>query len=138
MRVPGYLRNMLLPPLLSALVEAGFPSPADDHIEDELDLNQLIVKKPHATFFLRAKGESMILAGIHEGDILVVDRSINPGHNHVVIAALNGELTVKRLSINRGTVRLVPDNPHFDSIEIPPESDLKIFGVVTYALHKVA
>jgi DNA polymerase V len=127
-----------LPPLFLALVEAGFPSPAEDWIEEALDLNKLLIKRPTATYFLRVKGDSMIGAGIHEQDLLIVDRSIKPVHNDVVIASVLGDLTVKRLHTERGTVRLVPDNPGFDPIEITPEMDLRIWGVVTYSLHKVS
>lgn len=126
-----------LPPIFLALVEAGFPSPADDWIEDALDLNKLLIKKPTATYFLRVKGDSMIGAGIHEHDLLIVDRSISPAHNDVVIASVLGDLTVKRLHREQDAVRLVPDNPGYDPIEVTQEMDLRIWGVVTYSLHKV-
>jgi DNA polymerase V len=126
-----------LPPVFLALIEAGFPSPADDWIEDALDLNKLLLKNPAATYFLRVKGDSMIGAGIHEHDLLIVDRSITPAHNDVVIASVLGDLTVKRLHRERDAVRLVPDNPGFDPIEVTPEMELRIWGVVTYSLHKV-
>ena len=89
-------------PLFSGKVAAGFPSPADDYIEKSLDLNELLVQKPAATFFVRAQGESMLGAGIHPNDILVVDRSIAPVPGKIVICALNGELTVKRLEHHNG------------------------------------
>ena len=89
-------------PLFAGKVAAGFPSPADDYIEKSLDLNELLVQKPAATFFVRAQGESMLGAGIHPNDILVVDRSIDPVPGKIVICALNGELTVKRLEHHNG------------------------------------
>ena len=122
-------------PLFSSRVEAGFPSPADDSVEGSLDLNEHLINHPAATFFLRASGESMLYAGIHSGDLLVVDRSLTPRHGHVVIAALNGEPTVKRLHRKDGHVCLVPDNPHYPVIEIPRKEDLHIWGVVTSVIH---
>lgn len=89
-------------PLFSGKISAGFPSPADDYVEKTLDLNELLVQKPAATFFVRAQGESMLGAGIHPNDILVVDRSIEPAAGKIVICALNGELTVKRLASENG------------------------------------
>jgi DNA polymerase V len=124
-------------PLYASTVRAGFPSPADDYIETTLDLNEHLIKHPAATFFVRASGESMIHAGIHSGDILVVDRSIEAAHGKIVIAALNGELTVKRLSRQQGRVKLVAENPDFPSIDITDEHDLVIWGVVTNVIHSV-
>jgi DNA polymerase V len=138
MCVPGYLRSMVfLPPLYMALVEAGFPSPADDWIEAPLDLNRFLVKKPTATFYVRVKGSSMILAGIHEGDILIVDRSISPVHGHIVIAVVDGELTVKRLCKEGSQVRLLPENPEYRPIILDPEMGFRIWGVVTTCIHRV-
>jgi DNA polymerase V len=125
------------PPLFLSLVEAGFPSPAEDWIEDRLDLNRFLVRTPSATFFLRVKGDSMIQAGIHEGDILIVDRSIRPAHNQIIIAVVNGEMTVKRLHKESGTVRLVPDNPRYEAIPIGPDQDFQVWGVVTACIHRV-
>ena len=90
--------NSLSLPLYSSKVPAGFPSPADDHMEEKLDLNTHLVKHPTATFFVKASGDSMVGAGIHSGDILIVDRSLNPKSGKIVIAAIDGQLTVKRLS----------------------------------------
>ncbi len=124
-------------PLYSSTVRAGFPSPGDDYIETMLDLNQHLIKHPAATFFVKASGESMINAGIHSGDILVVDRSIEPTHGKIVIVALNGELTVKRLSHQQGRVQLVAENPDFPAIDISDEYDMVIWGVVTTVIHAV-
>jgi DNA polymerase V len=98
--LPTPLPRMRPLPLFSGKVAAGFPSPADDYVEKTLDLNELLVQKPAATFFVRAQGESMLGVGIHPNDILVVDRSIEPVLGKIVICALNGELTVKRLACN--------------------------------------
>lgn len=125
------------PPLFGSKVRAGFPSPADDYIESYLDLNAYLVKHPSATFFVRAEGDSMIGAGIYPGDILIVDRSLEATHNNVVIAAINGELTVKRLYRKSGKVKLVAANQGYSSIEIHEDMDTVIWGVVTSVIHKV-
>jgi DNA polymerase V len=122
-------------PLYAQAVAAGFPSPAEDDLEERLDLNEMLIKHPAATFFLRVAGVSMIKAGIHSGDILVVDRSLQPVHGRVVIAAVNGELTVKRLSIEGKRVRLVAENEAYPPIDITEEMDLRIWGVVTSVIH---
>ena len=122
-------------PLFTGKVAAGFPSPADDYIEKNLDLNDLLVQKPAATFFVRAEGESMLGAGIHSDDILVVDRSIDPVPGKVVICALNGELTVKRLKSCDGQLLLAAENPDYPDISIHEEMDMVIWGVVTNVIH---
>jgi len=129
--------NSLSLPLYSSKVPAGFPSPADDHMEGKLDLNTYLVKHPTATFFVKASGDSMVGAGIHDGDILVVDRSLEPRQGRVVIAAIDGQLTVKRLKIKGPKTFLVPENKKFRSIELNENNDVKIWGVVTSVIHKV-
>jgi DNA polymerase V len=125
-------------PLYIGKVAAGFPSPADDYIEKNLDLNELLVQKPAATFFVKAQGESMLNAGIHPNDILVVDRSIEPADGKVVIAALNGELTVKRLSKTaEGGWYLKAENPQFPDILLNDGLELVIWGVVTNVIHNL-
>jgi DNA polymerase V len=124
-------------PLYSSKVPAGFPSPADDHMEGKLDLNTHLVKHPTATFFVKASGDSMLGAGIHDGDILVVDRSLEPRKGKVVIAAVDGQLTVKRLQKKGSKTFLVPENKKFRSIELNENNDVKIWGVVTNVIHKV-
>jgi DNA polymerase V len=123
-------------PLYSSKVQAGFPSPADDYIERYLDLNSEFIKHPSATFLLKATGESMIDAGIFPDDVLIVDRSLTPSDGSIVIAALNGELTVKRLSRANNKVRLLPANPSFQPIDITEDQEMVIWGVVTLVLHK--
>lgn len=117
-------------PLFSSTVAAGFPSPAEDHVEDTLDLNEYMVQRPDSTFMLRVEGESMKNAGIMPNDILVVDRSLKATHKKIVIAAIDGELTVKRLYHRGGLVKLLPENPAYPEIELESEADLVIWGVV--------
>jgi DNA polymerase V len=132
------IRNRSLKiPLFSGKVAAGFPSPADDYIEKTLDLNELLVKKPAATFFARAQGESMLGAGIHPNDILVIDRSIEPVAGKIVICALNGELVVKRLKRLEDQWMLASENPFYPDIRLHDELDMVIWGVVTHVIHAV-
>jgi len=121
---PTPLPRVLPLPLFSSKVAAGFPSPADDYVEKTLDLNELLVQKPAATFFVRAQGESMLGAGIHPNDILVVDRSIEPVPGKIVICALNGELTVKRLERNNEQWQLKAENPAYPDIAIHEDNDV--------------
>ena len=123
-------------PLYSSKVPAGFPSPADDFIEAHLDLNTHLIKHPAATFFVVASGDSMINAGIHSGDMLVVDKSLAATHGKIIIAAIDGELTVKRLSRQGGCVQLTPENDQYPVIDITNEQDLVIWGVVTHVIHQ--
>ncbi len=125
-------------PLYSSSVQAGFPSPADDYIESSLDLNELLIKHPSATFFVRVSGNSMLNAGIHDQDILIVDRSIAPLSGRIVIAAIDGQLTVKRLKkTTAGKVYLMPENDAFPPIEVTAENEVYIWGVVTNVIHSV-
>lgn len=125
-------------PLFLDSVQAGFPSPAQDFIEKRLDLNELVIKHPAATFFVKVQGRSMEDAHIFEGDILVVDRAITPKHEQIVVAILHGEFTVKRLIIENEKVFLAPENTAFKKIEITEAMEAKIFGVVTYIIHKAS
>jgi DNA polymerase V len=129
-------KTKLQRPLIGSRIPAGFPSPAQDYVEACLDLNEYLISHPNATFFVRVDGMSMINAGIHPDDILIVDRSLEPVHNRIVIAVVEGELTVKRLVIERGIYFLYPENPDFPIIEITENSDFTIWGVVTYVIHK--
>lgn len=124
-------------PLFLSGVSAGFPSPADDYLDRKLDLNEHLIKNPAATFFVRVAGDSMTGAGINDDDILVVDRSLEPANGKIVIAVINGELAVKRLLKNNGTCQLVAENPHYPALEISEDTPLEIWGVVTYAIHRL-
>lgn len=132
-------RDIVLPkfPLYSSRVSAGFPSPADDYIEKKLNIHELLVKNESSTFFVRVEGNSMLDARIHSGDILVVDRSIDPKPGKIVIAVLEGELTVKRIKKENGKLFLFPENPEYKPIEISRDIDLTIWGVVTNVIHTV-
>ncbi|MCR9192834.1 MAG: translesion error-prone DNA polymerase V autoproteolytic subunit [Gammaproteobacteria bacterium] len=125
-------------PLYANKVSAGFPSPADDYMECKLDLNTHLIKHPAATFFLRVSGDSMLNAGIHSGDMLVVDKSLEARDGKIVIAAINGELTVKRLKKIKAKVQLVPENPDYPIIDITAEQDVVIWGVVVHVIHQVS
>lgn len=124
-------------PLAGEAVPAGFPSPAEDYLEKSLDLNELVAPRPEATFFVRVSGDSMIGAGIHHDDILVVDRSLAPCNGNVVIACVEGEFTVKRLHRTGDTLELAPENVDYDPIMLTPETDFEIWGVVRHVIHKV-
>jgi DNA polymerase V len=123
-------------PLFSTAVSAGFPSPAESHIERSLDLNQLLIQHPAATFFVRVEGHSMREAGIQSGDVLIVDRALSPQSGRIIVAILNGEFTLKRILIKEDRLFLVPENPQFRPIEVSPEMDFEVWGVVTYVIHK--
>jgi DNA polymerase V len=125
------------PPLYLSAVAAGFPSPAEDYIDHKLDLHEHLVRNQAATFFVRAAGDSMIQAGIMDGDLLVVDRSLEAVNGNVVIAAVEGELTVKYLAKKNGRIFLVPANEEYPDFDITEQEDALIWGVVTYAIHKV-
>lgn len=122
-------------PMFGHTVRAGFPSPADDYVADTLDLNEHLMPRKEASFLLRAKGDSMLGAGIHDGDILVIDRSLSPVNGKVVIATVDGQFTVKTLEKKRGKIRLLPANPDFEPIEFKDEQELQIWGVVTNVIH---
>ncbi|MFN3306077.1 MAG: LexA family protein [Candidatus Kapaibacteriota bacterium] len=117
-------------------VPAGFPSPADDYLEPKLDLNQLLIKHPSATFFVRVQGESMINAGIHNGDILIVDRALEPKNGDIAVCVVDGEFTVKRLQIIENELYLAPENGNFNPIKVTEFQDFKVWGVVTFVIHK--
>lgn len=124
-------------PIYMSSVEAGFPSPAEDYIEGTLDLNKHLIKHPASTFFVRVSGDSMIKAGIFPDDILIVDRSLEPVDKKIVIAVLDGELTVKRLRYRDKLILLEPENPEYQPIKITEDDSLEIWGVVTNVIHKV-
>jgi len=122
-------------PLAEVSVQAGFPSPAEDYVEDRIDLNEELIEHPAATYFVRASGRSMVDAGIHDGDILVVDRAVEPDDGHVVVAAVDGELAVKRLRRADGEVWLAAENENFEDLPVTALNDVTVWGVVTHAVH---
>ncbi|MBA4697132.1 MAG: translesion error-prone DNA polymerase V autoproteolytic subunit [Legionella sp.] len=124
-------------PLYASSVKAGFPSPADEHIERHMDLNAYCVANPFSTFFVRASGDSMINAGIMEGDLLVVDRSLEPTHGKIVIAAIDGELTVKRLYYRNGIAELRPENEAYQPLPLKGDITLVIWGVVLHVVRSL-
>lgn len=124
-------------PLFLDRVPAGFPSPAAGYPDDPLDLRELLIKNPPATFFVKAEGDSMEGAGVFSGDIIVIDRSIMPVPGSVVLAALNGEFTLKRLWPKGEEGLLMPENPRYGPIHVSKDDDFSVWGVATYVLHKL-
>ena len=122
-------------PLYLSRIKAGFPSPADDYLDKKLDLNEHLIKHPASSFFVKVKGDSMVNAGIHSGDILVVDRSAEPKNNTIVVAVVNGEFTVKRVQKRGLKLFLVAENPDFPPIEISESAEFEIWGVVLHVIH---
>jgi DNA polymerase V len=118
-------------------VAAGFPSPAEDYLDRKLDLNDLLVKNPAATFFVKVAGNSMINAGIKSGDYLIIDRSIEPKDKRIVVAIINGEFTVKRIHKQGDKLFLDPENDSFTPIEIKEDMDFQVWGTVTQVIHAV-
>jgi len=124
-------------PLFLCRVQAGFPSPADDYVESGLDLNHHLIKRPASTFLVRVQGDSMVNAGIRDGDTLIVDRAVEAQSGSVVVAALNGELTVKRIRKQEDDLYLVPENPEHAAIHVRDGSDLVVWGVVLHVIHSM-
>jgi DNA polymerase V len=129
-------KKQILTPIFIDSVSAGFPSPATDYMENKLDLNEHLIKHPAATFIVKAKGPSMTDAGILSGDLLIVDRSIDPKSNDIVIASIFGDLTVKKLQKKENSLFLLSANSDYPSIEVKEEMECFIWGVVTYIIHE--
>ena len=119
-----------------SFISAGFPSPAEDFTELSISLDKHLIQNPAATFMAYANGNSMVQAGIHNGDILIIDRSIDARDGDIIIAVLHGEFTVKQLSIVKGIFFLIPKNPRYSPIEISDDMDFEIWGVVIYSIRK--
>ena len=124
-------------PFYQSNVPAGFPSPAEDFMDLDLNLQAYLVQHPSATFCVRVTGDSMQNAGIFSGDVMVVDRALEPKNNTIVLAVLDGEFTVKRIQKKGNQLFLKPENQTFKPIEITEEMDFKVWGVVTHIIHKV-
>ena len=118
-------------------ISAGFPSPADDFKESRINLEEVLIKHPDATFYARVRGNSMINAGLNNGDLLIIDRSLEPQNNKIAVCFIDGEFTVKRLKINKGTITLMPENPQYKPIVVTDAHELYIWGIVTYVIKAV-
>ncbi|MDD5570229.1 MAG: translesion error-prone DNA polymerase V autoproteolytic subunit [Bacteroidales bacterium] len=124
-------------PMVSGKISAGFPSPADDYLDITIDLNKELIKNPSSTFLGRVKGLSMKDAGISDGDVLVVDKSLEPGNNKIAVCFINGEFTLKKIKIEKKEVFLMPANENFKPLKITEENDFMIWGIVTYVIKKI-
>ena len=122
-------------PLLNGLVSAGFPSPADDYTEENIDLNEHLISNPFSTFFLRVKGDSMINAGIKDKDLIIVDKSLIAKPGNIIIAMIDGEFTIKRLSIKNDELYLKAENNNYPDFRFKNHIDVQIWGVVIYSIH---
>ena len=123
-------------PLAGTAIAAGFPSPAEEYVEIALDLNKELIKHPAATFYARVKGDSMVDAGIHDGDLLVIDKALEPKEGAIAVCYLDGEFTVKRLAVQEEGVYLMPANAEFKPIRITEENEFLVWGIVAYVIHK--
>ena len=123
-------------PMFADSVQAGFPSPAEDYMDLDLNLQDHLIQNPSATFCVRAVGESMKDAGIQSGDIMLVDKSLTPKNRSIVLAVIDGEFTIKRVNVSEKEIYLMPENENFPPIKITEEMDFQVWGVVTYIIHK--
>ena|SRR5579859_6294921 len=124
-------------PVISHIIPAGFPSPADDYSDQKLDLNTFLIKHPAATFFVKVEGDSMTGAGIQTGDMLIVDRALPVIDKAIVLAVVNGEFTIKRIRKVGTELFLQPENEHFKPIKITQDMDFEVWGIVTFVIHGV-
>jgi DNA polymerase V len=124
-------------PLVNSTVSAGFASPAQDFMEDRIDLDKELVKNSITTFYIRVAGNSMIGAGINDGDILVVDRSLEPANGKIAICLIDGEFTVKRLKLETDCLYLMPENPEYAPIKVTEDNQFTVWGIVTYIIKSV-
>ena len=134
--LPDYESELKIP-FIKEGVSAGFPSPAADFMETNIDLNKELSENQLATFYIKVKGNSMIDAGINDKDVLVVDRSLEPKNNKIAICFIDGEFTVKRILVEKECLYLMPENPNYSPIKITEENELIIWGIVTYVIKKV-
>lgn len=123
-------------PFAGSRVSCGFPSPADDFLENRIDLNEQLIRNPAATFFIRVQGNSMEEAGIQSGDVLIIDRSLEASNGKIIVAVLNGEFTVKRIRFSIGGIQLIAAHPHYPNIEVSPNDQFEVWGVVTSIIHQ--
>ena len=134
---PSIIETKLSLPLADAGIKAGFPSPAQDYMDTSIDLNEELVRHPATTFYGRVSGDSMVDAQVFDGDILVIDKSIEPQNKDMAVCFIDGEFTLKYIEIKKDAVYLIPANKEYKPIKVTPEHNLKIWGVVTYVIHKV-
>ena len=133
-------QNLIYPMFLTfykEAVECGFPSPARDFTEGTIDLNEELIPRPNSTFIVRARGDSMIGSGIYPGDLLIVDRSLSPRNGSIIIAVLDGELSVKGLKLNNDQATLSSSNPNYSDVIVSEEMDFTIWGVCTNVVHNL-
>lgn len=133
--IPDYSTSLELP-FIDVGISAGFPSPADDFIELSIDLNKQLIKNKDTTFFAKVKGHSMKNAGIFDGDLLIIDKSLEPQNNKIAICQIDGEFTIKRIKIEKGVVWLIAENEEYEPIKVTPENDFIIWGIVTASIKK--
>ncbi len=131
--IPDYSTDMKLP-FFDVGISAGFPSPADDFIELQIDLNKFLIKHKDTTFFAKVKGHSMKNAGIYDGDLLVIDKSLEPQDNKIAVCQIDGEFTVKRIKIEKDIVWLIAENEDYAPIRVTPENELMIWGIVIHSI----
>jgi DNA polymerase V len=131
------LENTFELPFISGGIKAGFPSPAADFDETKISLDHVLVKNRETTFYAKASGTSMIGAGIDDGDILVIDRSLEPQNNKIAVCLIDGGFTVKRIKIEKECVYLMPENQEFQPIKVTNENELIIWGIVTYVIKSI-
>lgn len=131
--IPDYSTEMELP-FMDVGISAGFPSPADDFIELSIDLNKQLIRNRDTTFFAKVKGHSMKNAGIFDGDLLIIDKSLEPQNNKIAICQIDGEFTVKRIKIEENIVWLIAENEDYEPIKVTPENELMIWGIVIHCI----
>jgi DNA polymerase V len=131
---PSSLNSSLELPLITTGISAGFPSPAMDFIDISIDLNKHLIKHPASTFYGRVKGVSMKDAGIYDGDLLIIDKSLSPKNNQIAVCYVDGDFTIKRISVNAGSCWLIPENKDYKPIKITEDNDFQIWGVVTHVI----
>lgn len=124
-------------PLALSYLKAGFPSPAEDFKEDSIDLNRELIKNPSSTFFARVRGDSMVEMGIADGDLLIIDKSLEPKDGKIAVCFVDGEFTLKQISIRNNQIWLMPANPKYKPIVVTEENEFMIWGIVTYVIKKI-
>ncbi|MCL4482281.1 MAG: translesion error-prone DNA polymerase V autoproteolytic subunit [Bacteroidetes bacterium] len=124
-------------PLIDAGIHAGFPSPVEDFVDISIDLNKELIKNPSATFYARVKGNSMVDAGIHDGDLIIIDKSLEPTNGKIAVCFIDGEFTIKRIKIDRNCCWLVPANDDFNPIRVTDENDFLVWGIVVHVIRSL-